>query len=85
MTPREEAVTVGFMGEKAQQLLSEALKLSGTERAQLITELLETLDTPEGVEAAWTSELRRRLAEIRAGRAELLDWQDARAELHGNQ
>ncbi|MCU0698496.1 MAG: addiction module protein [Myxococcaceae bacterium] len=73
------------MGEKAQQLLSEALKLSGTERAQLITELLETLDTPEGVEAAWTSELRRRLAEIRAGRAELLDWQDARAELHGNQ
>lgn len=73
------------MGEKAQKLLSEALALSGAERAELVSELLETLDTLEGVEAAWTTELRRRLAEIRAGRAEVLDWRDARAELQGNQ
>ena len=73
------------MGEKAQKILSEALLLSGPERAELIGELLETLDTPDGVEAAWTAELRRRLAELRAGRAEVLEWSDARAELHGNQ
>lgn len=73
------------MGNKAQKILAEALTLTGAERAELIGELLETLDTPEGVEAAWTAELRRRLAEIRAGRAEVLDWRDARAELHGNQ
>jgi putative addiction module component (TIGR02574 family) len=73
------------MGEKAQKLLSEALTLSGAERAELVSELLQTLDTVEGVEAAWTTELRRRLAEIRAGRAEVLDWRDARAELQGNQ
>lgn len=68
---------------KTKRLLAEALTLPGAERAQLIGELLETLDTPEGVEAAWTAELRRRLVEIRDGRAEVLDWEAARAALHG--
>lgn len=72
------------MVAKAQRLLEEALTLTGKERAQLVGELLETLDTPEGVEAAWTAELRRRLDDLRAGRAEVLSWDEARAELQGS-
>lgn len=70
------------MVAKAKRLLKEALTLPSAERAKLVGELLETLDTPQGVEAAWTAELRRRLTELREGRADLVDWESARAELH---
>lgn len=76
------AHTIRRMDEKTRKLLSEALQLSTGERAEFVRELLETIDTPDNVEAAWTVELRRRFVEIRAG-AEVLDWKDARAELHG--
>ena len=71
------------MVAKARRLLEEALTLPRPERAALVGELLDTLDTQEGVEAAWTAELRRRLVELREGRAELIDWESARAELQG--
>jgi len=72
------------VNDKARQLLEEAIKLPERDRAQLVGELLETLDSAAEVEAAWTVELQRRLEEIRAGRGETLDWADARAELHGS-
>ena len=35
------------------------------------------------VEAAWSAEIERRLAEIDAGTMELIPWDDVRAELFG--
>jgi putative addiction module component (TIGR02574 family) len=65
-----------------QAILDRALSLPKRERVELVGELLESLDSPEEVEAAWTAEIRRRLAELRAGKAELVEWSDARAEIH---
>ena len=73
------------MSEKAEQLLAEARKLPERERARLVGDLLETLDTPAAVEAAWTAELKRRLEESRSGRGQTLDWADAQRELHDDQ
>ncbi len=35
------------------------------------------------VEAAWSEEIKRRLAEIDAGIVELIPWEEVRAELFG--
>jgi putative addiction module component (TIGR02574 family) len=45
--------------------------------------LIETLDPlPEAdVEAAWSEEIKRRLAEVDAGTVELIGWEEVRAEL----
>lgn len=47
--------------------------------------LIETLDpAPEAdVEAAWSEEIKRRVAEIDAGIVGLLPWEEVRAELFG--
>lgn len=68
-----------------QAILTQALSLSKSDRVELLAELLESLDSPENVEAAWTVEIRERLAELRSGKAELVDWADARAEIHRRQ
>jgi hypothetical protein len=39
--------------------------------------------TEPDVEAAWSAEIKRRLAEIDAGTVELIPWEDVRAELFG--
>jgi hypothetical protein len=41
---------------------------------------LEEVSEPD-VEAAWSEEIRRRLAEVDAGTTELSNWEDVRAEL----
>lgn len=72
------------MSEHLQALLTQVLALPKSERFELLGEVLESLDSPEDVEAAWTVEIRRRLEEMRAGKAELVDWADARAEIQGS-
>ena len=62
-------------------ILDRVLSLPKSDRVELLSELLESLDSPEDVATAWTNEIRERLAEYRAGKAELLDWADARAEI----
>lgn len=64
-----------------QAILDRALSLPKRERVELVGELLESLDSSEEVETAWTAEIRRRLADVRAGKAELVEWADARAEI----
>ena len=58
---------------------SEALQLSEHERAELAHDLMKSLDAPTDADAAdaWDKEILRRLAEIDAGTAKLVD----RAEL----
>lgn len=65
--------------ESLQHLRSETLALSEAERAELAHDLIQSLDAPRenGVEDAWDREIMRRISEIDAGQAELMD----RAEL----
>jgi len=74
------------MGLLLKQLETEALALSSAERAQLAKSLLvslddETGDDPAEVERAWDEEIRRRVAELDAGTAELIPVEEVFAEL----
>lgn len=73
-----------FMGtETLNKLRSEALMLSEVERAELAYALVKSLDAPidMGVSEAWDKEIQRRLAEIDAGTAKLIDRDEFRRRM----
>lgn len=66
----------------AARVLEEALTLTREERAQLVLELVHSLQAEHPDAAAlWSDEIRRRLDEIEEGRAELEDWEAVSARL----
>jgi putative addiction module component (TIGR02574 family) len=66
-----------------EKLRSEALSLSEAERAELAHELVKSLDVPVDPNAAdaWDTEILRRLAEIDAGTANLIDRNELRRRM----
>lgn len=72
------------MTEHLQALLTQVLALPKSERFELLGEVLESLDSPEDVEGAWSTEIRLRLEELRAGKADVVEWADGRAAIHGS-
>jgi putative addiction module component (TIGR02574 family) len=63
------------MTPQVSELLEKALALSTQERGQLIDRLMASLDeepAEEGVEAAWNMEIKRRVDDLRAGRATIV-------------
>jgi len=75
------------MPRDLKKLIREAAELTESDRATLAGVMLESLDprpTPE-IKAAWSREIERRVREIDEGSVELLDWQDVRAELFGDE
>ena len=73
------------MERNLKEVFREAAQLPERDRATLAGLLIETLDpAPEpDVEAAWSEEIKRRVAEIDAGTVELIPWEEVRAELFG--
>ena len=73
-----------------EKLRLEALRLSDPERAELAHELVKSLDGPVDADAAeaWEKEILRRLAEVDAGTATLIDREELRrrmrARMSGN-
>lgn len=69
--------------EPLQRLRSEALALSEAERAELAHDLIQSLDAPRdiGVEDAWEREISRRISEIDAGQAELVERSEFRRRI----
>jgi putative addiction module component (TIGR02574 family) len=65
------------------KLRSEALMLPEAERAELAHELVKSLDAPADAEVAeaWEKEILRRLAEIDAGTAKLIDRDEFRRRM----
>ena len=61
--------------EPLQRLRSQVLALSDAERAELAHDLIQSLDAPRdnGSEEAWDREITRRIGEIDAGQAEVVD------------
>lgn len=68
----------------SRQLLDAALQLSPEERAALAGELIQSLDTEvdADAEAAWSSEIHARLAQVDAGLAKTVPWSEARRRIH---
>lgn len=68
----------------SRRLLAEALQLSDEERAALAGELIQSLDheVDPDAEAAWSAEIRVRLAQVDAGTATTVSWAEARRRIH---
>ena len=73
------------MARNLNELFREAAQLPERDRATLAGLLIESLDPgPEtDVEAAWSEEVARRVAELDAGAVETIPWEEVRAELFG--
>ncbi len=72
------------MGTEAlKKVRSEALMLSEADRAELAHALVTSLDAPADADAteAWDREIQRRLAEIDAGTAKLIDRDEFRRRM----
>jgi putative addiction module component (TIGR02574 family) len=66
-----------------EKVRSQAMKLSDTERAQLAHDLVKSLDAPEESDAAdaWDRELQRRLDQVHAGTAAVIDREEFRRRM----
>ena len=60
-----------------EELLAEALKLPGGERAELVDSLLSSLEPDAAWEAAWVEESMRRADRWRVGETATSDWREA--------
>lgn len=76
LTPHPDPTT-------AKTVLRQALGLSSKDRARLATRLIESLDGEKesGVDAAWDAEIKRRMEEVKSGKAKFVSWEKVRAEL----
>jgi putative addiction module component (TIGR02574 family) len=65
------------MTKAAEALLADALRLDPEARAELVAELLASLDGPADPDAgtAWNVEIERRVAAIEAGAVRLESWE----------
>ncbi|HEX7026795.1 MAG TPA: addiction module protein [Gammaproteobacteria bacterium] len=69
--------------EVLNRLRSEILTLTEAERAELAHELILSLDSPPDnrVEEAWDEEILRRISQVDAGQARLLDREELRKRM----
>jgi putative addiction module component (TIGR02574 family) len=72
------------MTPQVSEVLERALALSTQDRGLIIDRLIESLDegcAEEGVEEAWAGEIKNRVDEIRAGKAEMIPGGEVRRRL----
>ena len=72
------------MAEEISEILKKALALPPEARAALAGSLLESLDEhplDSGVEAAWSEEIARRIAELDSGKVKAFPWAEARRQI----
>jgi putative addiction module component (TIGR02574 family) len=73
------------MEANLKEVFNQAVQLPERDRATLAGLLIETLDkgSEPDVEAAWSEEIKRRVAELDAGSVAVIPWEEVRAELFG--
>ena len=71
------------MTRSAQAVLADALRLDADTRAELVAELLASLDGPSDPEAesAWDAEIARRVQAIEAGQIRLEPWEEVKRRI----
>jgi putative addiction module component (TIGR02574 family) len=60
------------MSQTVEHIEAQALALSPEERVRLADRLIASVFEDEAIEAAWSAEVEKRIADIEAGRAELI-------------
>ena len=75
--------TIPGMTKAAKAVLADALRLREEERAELAAEVLASLDGPSDpdAEAAWDTEIRRRIDAIDAGAMEFEPWDSVKQRI----
>ena len=70
------------MQSTGHDIVSAALKLTESERAQVVQELLDGLspDAEKHLDDAWAAELDRRLAEFYSGASEAIPWSELQGQ-----
>jgi len=71
------------MSTEPQQLLDVALSLPESDRANIAASLLRSLDAPNdpGADAAWATEIERRIRSIDDGSTKLVAWDDVMTDM----
>lgn len=74
------------MSEAARQILTDALRLSISERGTVAAELLASMDGEPDTDAeqAWASEIERRAERALRGETQGQEWATVRAEIERN-
>lgn len=75
-----------LMTKTTESVLADALRLDANARAELVAELLASLDGPPDLDAAsaWDEEIHRRVDAIEKGALELESWEDVRRRIARN-
>jgi putative addiction module component (TIGR02574 family) len=73
------------MNTQVDQLIDEALALNVQDRSVLVMALLDSFDDRDeaAVTKAWAGEIRRRVEDLRAGRAQASSWDSTQDKLQG--
>ncbi|MBA4179695.1 MAG: hypothetical protein C0506_03820 [Anaerolinea sp.] len=74
----EQAVT-------RESVLQDALLLDQDERELLVIQISRSFVKEPGYDEAWAAEIERRLKELDEGKAELMDWDEAKAYIFGDE
>ncbi len=71
------------MTKAAKDVLADALRLDPAERAELVSELIASLDGPSDPDAAeaWDKEIRRRAASLEGGTATVESWDEVKRRI----
>ena len=71
------------MTKATETVLADALRLDLQGRSELVRELLASLDGPADLDAAfaWAKEIKRRVADLESGSAELESWDDTKRKI----
>ncbi len=74
------------MSSTAKRIITEAMNLSSSERAQIAEELISSLDElpDEEVEKAWQAEINRRIDEVESGKVQCVPWEQILEKLRAN-
>jgi putative addiction module component (TIGR02574 family) len=71
--------------QRKQSIIDEAMKFPEIDRLEIAEALFESIAGPRDIDAqqAWSEEIERRLAEVDAGRATFVPWEQARRAISG--
>jgi putative addiction module component (TIGR02574 family) len=71
---------IAMRNDLSQELLNDAMRLPDAQRAALVAALIESLDNDvdASAEAAWSTEIARRLREVESGQVKTIPWPQAR-------
>jgi len=72
------------MGKPVAAVLKDALQLSDSDRAQLVDELLTTLETEKNddVDAAWAQEVEKRASDLSQGTVVPVIWNEVKEKAY---